>query len=88
MPPAPDEYHGTAAVREFLLSSAMWRTGRRFRLVPMGANAQPAFGWYLAEFGGLIVLTVRNHRIAGVTRFHDGELARAFGLEPAGMVCA
>ncbi len=85
MPPAPHEYHGIAAVREFLRSSATWRAGRRFRLVPTGANAQPAFVWSLAEFGGVMVLTVRDRRIAGITRFHDAGLARAFVVAPAGV---
>ncbi len=41
MPPAPHEYHGPAAISEFLRVSADWRAGRRFRLVPFRANTQP-----------------------------------------------
>ena len=85
MPPAPHEYHGADAIRGFLHTSATWRAGRGLRLVPTGANAQPAFGCYLAEgaresFTGVIVLTVRDRGIGGITRFLDPGLARAFGM--------
>ena len=76
MPPAPHEYHGLGAIRAFLSSSATWRAGRRIRLVPTGANSQPAFGCYLADasgaqawFIGVIVLTVRDSRISGISGF-------------------
>jgi RNA polymerase sigma-70 factor (TIGR02960 family) len=87
MPPAPHEYHGAEAIRAFLRTSAAWRAGRDLRLVPTGANAQPAFGCYLAagakeDFTGVIVLTVRDNGIAGVTRFLDPGLAGAFGMAP------
>jgi RNA polymerase sigma-70 factor (ECF subfamily) len=49
MPPAPHEYHGAAAIRSFLAASARGRGGRRLRLVPVGANRQPAFGCYLDD---------------------------------------
>jgi len=85
MPPAPHEYHGPAAVRAFLDSSAAWRAGRGLRLVPAGANGQPAFGCYLpgkglTGFTGVIVLTLRDRRVAGITRFLDPGLAGAFGM--------
>jgi RNA polymerase sigma-70 factor (ECF subfamily) len=89
MPPAPHEYHGQAAIRAFLSSSAAWRAGRRIRLVPTGANTQPAFGCYFADrhgaaagFVGVLVLTVRDDRIAGVTRFLDPGLAATFDMSP------
>ncbi|MCZ4122731.1 RNA polymerase subunit sigma-70 [Streptomyces sp. H39-S7] len=87
MPPAPHEYQGTAAISSFLRTSAVWRAGRRFRLVPTRANAQPAFGCYLpdashpiARPAGLIVLTMGDDRILAVTRFLDNELLHRFGL--------
>jgi len=87
MPPAPHEYHGAAAIRAFLSRSATWRAGRPLRLVPTGANAQPAFGCYLADhhgaparFTGVIVLTLRDSGIAGVTRFLDSDLSQEFGM--------
>ncbi|WP_211658675.1 RNA polymerase subunit sigma-70 [Phytoactinopolyspora halophila] len=89
MPPAPHEYHGPTAIGAFLRSSATWRAGRRIRLVPTGANVQPAFGCYLAgdddagvRFNGIIVLTLRDGRIAGMTRFLDPGLSHAFGMSP------
>ena len=87
MPPASHEYHGPAAIGAFLRTSASWRAGRRIRLVPTGANYQPAFGCYFAErpgdspcFSGVLVLTLRGRRIAGVTRFLDPGLSHAFAL--------
>jgi RNA polymerase sigma-70 factor (TIGR02960 family) len=81
MPPAPHEYHGAAAIRAFLRASATSRAGQALRLVPTGANTQPAFGCYIGEsFTGVIVLTVRDRGIAGITRFLDPGLARAFGM--------
>ena len=87
MPPAPHTYDGPAAVRAFLDTSVGWRSGRRLTLIPTNANTQPAFGCYLADpdaseahFTGIVVLTVRGDRIAGVTRFLDPDLAAPFGM--------
>jgi len=87
MPPAPHEYQGRAAIGSFLRTSAAWRAGRRFRLLPARANTQPAFGCYLcdtqqarAEAAGLIVLTLRGDQVSAITRFLDGDLFRRFGL--------
>jgi RNA polymerase sigma-70 factor (ECF subfamily) len=81
MPPAPHEYHGHAAIAGFLRVSGTWRGDRRMLLVPTRANTQPAFVYYLAQPGeevasaaGLMVLTVRGDRVAGVTRFLDDEV--------------
>ena len=91
MPPAPHEYHGIPAVVEFLEASGAWRGERVLRLVPTRANNQPAYACYLAEPGtsvarpaGLMVLTLRDDRIAGMTRFLDsGALVRFGLLEPS-----
>jgi RNA polymerase sigma-70 factor (TIGR02960 family) len=81
MPPAPHEYQGAAAVGSFLRVSADWRAGRRLRLVPTSANAQPAFGYYVADrFSGVIVLTFRDRRIVGIARFLDPDLSHEFGM--------
>jgi RNA polymerase sigma-70 factor (TIGR02960 family) len=89
MPPAPHEYQGAAAIAAFLGASAAWHGARRFRLVPTGANTQPAFGCYLdlpgeaaAEAAGLIVLTPAGERICAVTRFLDSAVFASFGLAP------
>ena len=46
MPPEPHEYQGHAAIGVFLDNRAV-RRGTPLRLVPTGANGQPAFGCYL-----------------------------------------
>jgi RNA polymerase sigma-70 factor (TIGR02960 family) len=87
MPPLPMEYRGHAAL-EHLLTTIVFRDGRRYRLVPTMANGQPAFGAYLydahAPIGhahGLVVLTVtRDHQISDVTRFLDTGVFAHFGL--------
>jgi hypothetical protein len=67
------------------LFASIFRAGRRFDLIPTGANGQPAFGAYLrAPAGdrpgtGLIVLTLTGDRIGAMIRFDDGVLPR-FGL--------
>jgi hypothetical protein len=68
MPPLPLEYRGLGAVAEFM--ARVFASGRR-TLVPASANGgQPAFGVYAGGRGsGLIVLTVRGDRVAGMTRF-------------------
>jgi len=90
MPPAPHEYHGPTAITAFLRASADWRAKRRLRLVPTGANTQPAFGCFLDDLdaptahpSGVLVLTVSNDRISAITRFLDGDLNRLFGVTHA-----
>ena len=75
MPPMPFEYEGRDAVARFCAS--LFRSGRRFDLVPTRANGQPAFGAYLrAPTGirhgtGLFVLTLTGDRICAMTRFEN-----------------
>ena len=82
MPPAPHEYHGRTAIAEFLQVSPSWL--RPLTLMPARANNQPAYACYLDNTpAGLLVLTPRADRIAGVTRFHDNNaLVRAGLLQP------
>jgi RNA polymerase sigma-70 factor (TIGR02960 family) len=90
MPPAPHEYHGLPAIAAFLEVSGAWRAGRKMHLAPLAVNRQPAFACYLAEPGtdaaapaGVMVLTLRGDRIAGLTRFLDTEsLIRPGLLQP------
>ena len=83
MPPMPFEYEGRDVVARFCAS--LFRSGRRFDLVPTRANGQPAFGAYLrAPTGirhgtGLFVLTLTGDRICAMTRF-DNSVLRWFGL--------
>jgi RNA polymerase sigma-70 factor, ECF subfamily len=87
MPPEAAEYEGPDAIRGFL--STVPAAGRleRFRLIPTRANGQPAFGCYLrdphtpiAHAYGLMVLTLRGDRVAGLAGFADTSVFAAFGL--------
>jgi RNA polymerase sigma-70 factor, ECF subfamily len=87
MPPAPSWYRGRAAVGEFL---AAWPLagGRRWRLVPIRANGQLAFGVYGPgqdyRAHGLELLSLdADGRIAAVTTFRLPQLFPAFGLPAA-----
>jgi len=83
MPPMPFEYAGRDAVARFC--GSIFGSGRRFDLVPMRANGQPAFGTYLRSADGishgvgLIVLTLSGDRICAMTRFANTVLP-SFGL--------
>jgi RNA polymerase sigma-70 factor, ECF subfamily len=91
MPPAPHEYEGREAVAAFLHHVNVRRVaGRRARFVPTRANAQPAFGHYIAEPGadsaaaaGVFVLALEGDRVAAIARFEGGELLSRFGLPAA-----
>lgn len=87
MPPAPHEYLGPDAIMAFLHTSMRWRAGRHIRLVPTRVNTQPAFGCFVTSPEmlavsptGLLVLTVSDARISGITRFLDEDLPQLFGL--------
>ncbi len=83
MPPMPFEYEGRDVVGR--LSASLFRSGRRFDLVPTRANGQPAFGAYLrvpsgvSHGVGLYVLTLTGDRICAMTRFENSVLP-SFGL--------
>jgi RNA polymerase sigma-70 factor (TIGR02960 family) len=87
MPPEPLEYQGPEAIRRFLSTVPAAGALERFRLVPTRANGQPAFGCYLrdprtpiAHAYGLMVLTLRGERVAGLTGFPDTGVFAGFGL--------
>jgi RNA polymerase sigma-70 factor (ECF subfamily) len=87
MPPAPHQYHGTAAIRSFLHASFGFRGDRRMHLLPTRANTQPALAGYLsgpaqraATPAGLFVLTMAGRKVRAVTRFHLAQLYPRFGL--------
>jgi RNA polymerase sigma-70 factor (ECF subfamily) len=87
MPPEAAEYHGPVAIGRFLSTVPAAGALERFRLVATRANGQPAFGCYLrdphAPIGhayGLMVLTLRGDRVAGLAGFADTGVFAAFGL--------
>jgi RNA polymerase sigma-70 factor (ECF subfamily) len=93
MPPYPVWFQGRDAVLAALAAS--WDSGSpeyvgRFRMVPTGANHQPALAAYVRAPGGpayrafaLAVLRIEDERIAEITAFHDPGLFPAFGLATA-----
>jgi RNA polymerase sigma-70 factor (ECF subfamily) len=89
MPPLPTWYHGREAVAEFLARRPM-APGTRWRVVPVRANGQLAFGEYLWDRErerfvphGIIVLTLRGERIAEINAFLTPEAFPRFGLPDA-----
>jgi RNA polymerase sigma-70 factor (ECF subfamily) len=86
MPPHPTWYRGRDAVAGFLRAIPL-APGVRWRLVPVSANGQPAFGEYrwnpaterfVAE--AVTVLTLEGELIADITAFRGPELLARFGL--------
>ena len=87
MPPVALEYQGPAAIGGFLRDVAAWHGGLPYRLIPVGANGQPAYGLYVPEGSapvlrayGIVVLTFEGERISAITRFVDNKLMSWFGL--------
>jgi RNA polymerase sigma-70 factor (ECF subfamily) len=87
MPPEPLEYNGRSAIGAFMRTRPLWQDGGRLRLVPVRANGQPAFAYYLADpqadlwrIGGLFVLALAGEEIAAITRFGEGGWLPWFGL--------
>ena len=85
MPPIPTWFTGRSAVVGFLARRVLRGDGL-WRMVPSGANGQPAFVVYKrADEGrhvayGAQVLTLVSNRIARITAFNDPALVPTFGL--------
>jgi hypothetical protein len=69
------------------LEDGPFRRDRRWRIVPVRANGQPAFGKYIWDekrqtftAHSISVLTLDGDRIAEITTFPDAELIPRFGL--------
>jgi RNA polymerase sigma-70 factor (TIGR02960 family) len=87
MPPEAAEYVGPEAIGRFLSTVPAAGALERFRLVPTRANGQPAFGCYLedphtpiAHAYGLMVLSLRGDRVAGLAGFADTAVFASCGL--------
>ena len=87
MPPSPSWYRGKNAIRIFAARTVFADHGMfegiakgRWRLIPLHANAQPAFGIYQRteagdyHFSGIHVLTVKAHQLTQITCFMDPTL--------------
>ena len=86
MPPMPTWYRGRDAVVGFLARFPL-APEMRWRVVPVAASGQPAFGFYLwreAERAfvahSVNVLTLDGTRIADLTAFLTPEAFGRFGL--------
>ena len=86
MPPLPTWYRGRDAVGDFLRGWPLAREGR-WRLVPVSANGQVAFGHYDWDeekeafvAHGITVLTLSGNRIGEITAFLTPDALGGFGL--------
>jgi RNA polymerase sigma-70 factor, ECF subfamily len=86
MPPQPTWYRGRDAAAAFLRAIPL-APGARWRLLPVSANGQLAFGEYrwnetTKQFvgRGVMVLTIADARVADITAFGSPELFAYFGL--------
>jgi RNA polymerase sigma-70 factor (TIGR02960 family) len=85
MPPLPFEYRGPDAARRFFTAVQDHRRAIA-RMVPTGANGQPAWGEYLRDsltgrlhLVGILVVEVAGSQIREITHFETGT-APYFGL--------
>jgi RNA polymerase sigma-70 factor (TIGR02960 family) len=85
MPPLPFEYIGTAAAHRWFTAVDAHRRQVE-RLVPAGANGQPAWGEYIRDpasgglrFAGVLVVAFTGGGVSEITHF-EGDLAAHFGL--------
>ena len=83
MPPEPFGYQGRDLVARYC--ARQFAAGRRYGLVPVRANGQPAFGAYLRgpagirHAAGFYVLTLAGDEICAITRF-EASVLPWFGL--------
>jgi RNA polymerase sigma-70 factor (ECF subfamily) len=89
MPPVPSWYRGRDVISEFLRQRPL-APSLRWRVVPVRANGQVAFGHYLwstdrGEFvsHGVSVITLRGEQIEDLTFFRTPEVFDRFGLADA-----
>lgn len=87
MPPAPTWFEGREAIAAFFQSLCFSEEPKRFRMVPTGANGQPACAAYEWDdntghfrFSGIMVLKLEEAGVAEITGFGDPDLFASFGL--------
>jgi hypothetical protein len=85
MPPEPFEFRGPEAITGFFRELPFW--GGDIKVVPVRANNQPAFVYYVPDpsapvwrAGSLMVLALDGNRVCGLTRFASHGLLARFGL--------
>ena len=86
MPPQPSWYQGRDAVATFLGRFPL-APGRRFRLHPISASAQPALAAYIwrdetgsFEAESILVLTLRDEQVEEITAFRTPHVFARFGI--------
>jgi RNA polymerase sigma-70 factor (ECF subfamily) len=84
MPPRREWYEGRDSIRGFFAS--VWGSYDGFRLMPTGANGEPAFGLYSYSKAGslwkahsLQLLSIQDQEISCLTAFLQPLSARLFG---------
>jgi RNA polymerase sigma-70 factor (ECF subfamily) len=88
MPPQPTWFSGRERIGAFLQSRVLREPGY-FRMIPTGANGQPAFAAYQRDQDGvhrahaIQVLTFTGSRLARIVSFNDPGLVMTFGLPQA-----
>jgi len=87
MPPAPTWFQGRKAIAAFFHSLCFAEEPKRLRLLPTGANGQPACAAYewngamgLYRFTGIMVLRLDRGLVGEITGFGDPGLSASFGL--------
>ncbi len=85
MPPVMLEYRGADVARR-VFAAVNFRPGLTYRVVPISANGQPAFGMYLADphagvyrAYSLVVIAAADDHITAITCFNTNVMTR-FGL--------
>jgi RNA polymerase sigma-70 factor (ECF subfamily) len=86
MPPQPAWYRGQVAVERFL-RTVVFAPEMGWRLLPVNANGQLAFGEYRRDdttgyfvWRAVMVLTIVDGLISGITTFRSPQLLAHFGL--------
>jgi RNA polymerase sigma-70 factor (ECF subfamily) len=88
MPPLPSWYQGRQAIRTFIQATSLaGEAAGRWRLLPIRANGQPGFAFYLRDVNtgnyrpfALQVLTFAGESISAATTFGMPQLFPAFAL--------
>jgi len=85
MPPMPFWFSGREVIVSFLAQRVL-RTPGAFRMLPIGANMQPAIAAYERDADGtyhahaIQVLDITGSGISGIVSFNDASLFRSFAL--------
>jgi RNA polymerase sigma-70 factor (ECF subfamily) len=95
MPPSPSWYRGKNAIHIFAAKTVLADNGMfagkakgRWKLLPLHANGQPAFGIYQRaeagdyQFSGIHVLKIQARQLTQITCFMDPSLSLHFGVPP------